>query len=223
MSSLIKTKTIKNSLLGLLVVGLLWFLLVRPELARLSNTVGAKLNAEKIVAELENKKKFVAQAEAEYATIVQDLTKLDSAIPAESQAGVLVSQIEQLSKESGVAINSLSTEEKNKIAPKKSKNTTSDSKEADDNKAATSKTAATFADSLLTKYNALVVSVQVRAPYDNLRQFMSKLRALDRFIVISGLNSTVDQQDPNQLSSNIVIYAYWRAKPLWDSKKQLYH
>lgn len=225
-SSIIKTKTVKLSLVTVIISLGLWFGLVKPELNRLQTAVATNAEATKAVKALNDKKKFVVKAEAQYGTIQQDLTELKLAIPDENQTGVLVSQVEALAQSKGVTINSLSTVIKPKVVPQK-KNTTSDSKNSQpaagsDQTAAsdtTTKAAAaaaaksTFADSLLSKYNGLVVSVKVRSSYDGLRQLMSGLTALHRLLVLNNISVSVDQTDPNQLESNLTFYAYWQVPP----------
>lgn len=228
-SNIIKTKTVKLSFATVVISLGLWFGLVKPELNRLQAAVVANAEATKAVKTLEDKKKFVVKAEVQYDTIQQDLVELMMAIPDESQTGVLVSQIEALAQSKGATINSLATVIKPKVVPQK-KNTTSDSKTSQpaagaDQAAATDTTAkadqtakaaagkSTFADSLLSKYNGLVVTVKLRSSYDGLRQFMSGLTALHRLLVLNNLSVSTDQTDPNQLESNLTFYAYWQVPP----------
>ncbi|MDO8471752.1 MAG: hypothetical protein Q7S64_01200 [bacterium] len=222
-SSLLKTKTVKRALATIIVSLALWFGLVKPELNRLQAAVVANAEATKAVKVLEDKKKFVVKAEAQFDSIQQDLADLKLAIPDENQTGILVSQVEALAQSKGATINSLSTIIKPKVVPKQ-KNTTSDSKNSKSTAGAdqtavndtTAKAAAsksTFADSLLSKYNGLVVSVKLRSNYDGLRQFMSGLTALNRLLVLNNISVSADQTDPNQLESNLTFYAYWQVPP----------
>lgn len=235
-SSIIKTRTVKLSLATVVISLGLWFGLVKPELNRLKAAVVANAEANRAVKTLEDKKKFVVKAEAQFDSIQQDLADLKLAIPDENQTGILVSQVEALAQSKGATVNSLATVVKPKVVPQK-KNTTASSKNSQpaatdsakpaatdsaakadqpaktDQSAKTAASKSTFADSLLSKYNGLVVTVKLHSNYDGLRQFMSGLTALNRLLVLNNISVSADQTDPNQLESNLTFYAYWQVPP----------
>lgn len=184
-----KVRVYTEIILSLAAISFFLVFAIKPTLITITELVTTIKDQRLVITQLQNKINALSAAQSEYNLISGDLYLVDEALPKDSQMAALVKQIEVIASQSGAALGSI------KFDPVTLKEAVASPKEI-------SKIAAQTAKEI--NFN-----LTVAGDYLNLKEFLHRLNALRRVIVVETFSLKIKKAESQTLTLGVSGKAYY--------------